>query len=62
MLHKEPCSKHVVIEAGEEYPVIQDNVIRVEVPLELLDVLHNMAMVGAIKLCGIEAIMASAEL
>jgi len=42
--------------------VIQDNVIGVEVPLEIPNVPHNMAMVGAIKLYGTEAIMASAEL
>jgi hypothetical protein len=52
----------VVIEAGEEQTVIQDNVIDVEVPLEIPDVPHNMAMVGAIELCGTEAIMASAKL
>ncbi len=40
--------------------MIQDNVIGVEVPLEIPDVPHNMAMVGAIELCGTEAIMASA--
>ncbi len=31
-------------------------------PLEIPDVPHNMAMVGAIELCGTEAIMASVEL
>ncbi len=31
-------------------------------PLEIPDVPHNMAMVGAIELCGTEAIMASAKL
>ncbi len=31
-------------------------------PLEILDVLRNMAMVGAIELCGTKAIMASTEL
>ncbi len=30
--------------------------------LEILDVLRNMAMVGAIELCGTEAIMASTKL
>jgi hypothetical protein len=39
----------VVTEAGEEQTVIQDNVIGVEVPLEILDVPHNMAMVGALS-------------
>ncbi len=62
MLHKEPRSRRVVIEAGEEQTMIQDNVIGIEVPLEIPDVLHNMAMVGAIELCGTEVIMASAEL
>ena len=62
MLHKEPRSRHVVTEAGEEQLVIQDNVIGIEVPLEITDVLRNMEMVGAIELCGMEAIMASAEL
>jgi hypothetical protein len=42
--------------------VIQDNVIGVEVPLEIPYVPHNMAMVGAIELCGRKAIMASVEL
>ncbi len=42
--------------------MIQDNVIGVEVLLEIPDVPHNMAMVGAIELCGLEAIMASTEL
>jgi hypothetical protein len=42
--------------------MIQDNVIGVEVRLKIPDVLRNMAMVGAIELCGIMAIMASAEL
>ncbi len=62
MLHKEPRSRLVVTEVGEEQTVIQDNVIGVEVPLEILDVPHNMAMVSAIELCGTEAIMASVEL
>ncbi len=62
MLNKEPHSKHVVIEAGEEQPVIQDNVIGVEVPLEIPYVLCNMTLVGAIEFCGIKAIMAFAEL
>ncbi len=31
-------------------------------PLEILSVLRNMAMVGAIELCGTKAIMASVEL
>ncbi len=62
MLHKEPRSRRVVTEAGEEQTVIQDNVIGVEVPLEIPNVPHNMAMVGAIELCGIEAIMAYAKL
>ncbi len=52
MLHKEPRSRRVVTEGGEEQTVIQDNVIGIEVPLEILDVPHNMAMVGAIELCG----------
>jgi hypothetical protein len=52
----------VVTEVGEEQTMIQDNVISVEVPLEIPDVPHNMAMVGAIELCGREAIMASTEL
>jgi hypothetical protein len=42
--------------------VIQDNVIGVEVPLKIPDVPHNMAIVGAIELCGTKAIMAFAEL
>jgi hypothetical protein len=62
VLHKEPRSRRVVTEAGEEQTVIQDNVIGVEVPLEIPNVPHNMAMVGAIELCGIEAIMAYAKL
>jgi hypothetical protein len=52
----------VVTEAGEKQTVIQDNVIGVEMPLEIPDVPHNVAMVGAIELCGTYAIMASAEL
>ncbi len=62
VLQKEPRSKRVVTEAWEEQTVIQDNAIGVEVPLEIPDVPHNMAMVGAIELCGTEAIMASTEL
>ncbi len=62
VLHKEPRFRRVVTEAREEQTVIQDNVIGVEVPLEIPDVPHNMAMVGAIELCGTKAIMASAEL
>jgi hypothetical protein len=58
VLHKEPCSKRVVAKAGEEQPIIQDNVTGVEVPLEIPCVPHNMAMVGAIELCGTKAIMA----
>jgi hypothetical protein len=42
--------------------VIQNNVIGVEVPLKIPDVPRNMAMVGAIELCGTEAIMAFVEL
>jgi hypothetical protein len=52
VLHKEPRSRRVVTEVGEEHAVIQDNVIGVEVPLEIPDVPHNRAMVGAIELCG----------
>jgi hypothetical protein len=37
-------------------------VIGIEVPLEIPDVPHNVAMVGAIELCGTKAIMASTEL
>jgi hypothetical protein len=33
----------VVTEAKEEQPVIQDNVIGIEVPLEIPNVPHNMA-------------------
>ncbi len=62
VLHKEPRSRRLVTEAGEEQTVIQDNVIGVEVPLEIPDVPHNMAMVGAIELCGTDAIMAFVEL
>ncbi len=61
MLHKEPRSRHVVVEAKEEQPMIQDNVISIEVLLKIPDVPHNMAMVGAIELCGTKAIMASIE-
>jgi hypothetical protein len=42
--------------------MIQDNVIGVEMPLEIPNVPHNMAMVGANELCGTKAIMAFAEL
>jgi hypothetical protein len=52
----------VVAEVQEEQPVLQDNVIGVEVPLEILDVPRNMAMVGVIELCSTGAIMASVEL
>jgi len=52
----------VVTEAREEQPVIQDNVIDIEVPLEIPNVPHNMAMVGAIELCGTKAIMSSTKL
>ncbi len=62
MLHKEPGSRHVVTKAEEEQPVIRNNVIGIKVPSEIPDVLHNMAMVGAIELCGTKAIMASVEL
>ncbi len=62
MLHKEPCFRRVVVEVGEEQPMIQDNVIGVEMPLEIPNVPHNMAMVGANELCGTKAIMAFAEL
>jgi len=46
----------VVTEAGEEQPVIQDNVIGIKVPLEIPDVARHMVMVGAIELCGTKAI------
>ncbi len=62
VLHKEPCFKCVVTKAREEQLVIQDNVISVEVPLEIPYIPHNMAMVGAIELCGTHTIMASAKL
>jgi hypothetical protein len=52
----------VVAEVQEEQPLIQNNVISVEVPLEIPDVPRNMAMVGVIEVCGTEAIMASVEL
>jgi hypothetical protein len=61
VLDKEPHSRRVVIEVREEQHVIQDNVIGIEVPLEILDMPCNMAVVGAIELCGTKAIMASAE-
>jgi len=55
VLHKEPHSKRVVIEIGEEQPVIQDNVISIKVLLEILDMPCNMVVVGAIELCGTKA-------
>ncbi len=61
MLHKEPRSKRVVIEVGEEQPMIQDNVIGIKVPLEILDMPCNMVVVSAIELCGTKSIMASVE-
>jgi hypothetical protein len=52
----------VVAKAREEQLVIQYNMIGVEMPIKIPNVHHNMAMVGAIELCGTKAIMASAEL
>ncbi len=60
--HKEPHSRHVVAKAGEEQPMIINNVIGIETLLEIPKLPQNMALVTAIKLFGIEAIMAFEEL
>lgn len=62
MFHKEPHSRHVVAKAGEEQPMIINNVIGIEALLEIPKLPQNMALVSAIKLFGIEAIMAFEEL
>jgi hypothetical protein len=52
----------VVAKAGEEQPMIINNVIGIEALLEIPKLPQNMALVSAIKLFGIEAIMAFEEL
>lgn len=61
-VHKEPHLRHVVAKAGEEQPMIINNVIGIEELLEIPKLPQNMALVSAIELFGIEAIMAFEEL
>ncbi len=62
MFHKEPHSRHVVAKPGEEQPMIINNVIGIEALLEIPKLPHNMALVSAIELFGIEATTAFEEL
>jgi hypothetical protein len=58
VLHKEVRSKRIVGKNSEEINIPIDNVIGTEVPLIILEVLSNSALVGAIELTRNEAILA----
>ncbi len=58
VLHKEARFKHIIVENSEEISTPIDNVIGIEVPLIIPEVLGNIALVGAIELAGTEAILA----
>jgi hypothetical protein len=51
VFHKEPRSKHILVSNSDEVTML-DNFIGVDVPLEILEVPRNMALVGAIELIG----------
>ncbi len=57
VLHKEAKSKRIVVENNEEINTLINNVIVIEVPLIIPEVLSNTALVGAIELTGTEAIL-----
>jgi hypothetical protein len=57
VLHKEPRSKHVVVENNEEINILVDNVNDIEAPLQILEAPINTTFVGAIELTGVDAIL-----
>ncbi|CAK9271840.1 unnamed protein product [Sphagnum jensenii] len=62
VLHKEARSKRIVAENSEEIGTPIDNVIGIEVPFIIPEVLSNTTFVGAIELTGTEAILGAAGL
>ncbi len=61
VLHKELRSKRILVSDSDEVTML-DNLIGVDVPLEILEVLRNMAFIGIIELNGIDEILAIEEL
>ncbi len=61
VLHKERRSKRILASDSDEVTML-DNLIRVDVPLEILKVPRNMALVGAIELTRANAILGAEEL
>ncbi len=61
VLHKEPRSKRILVSDSDEVTML-DNLIGVDVPLEILEVPRNMALVGASELTGADAILAVEKL
>jgi hypothetical protein len=58
VIHKEARFKHIVVENREEISTPIDNVIGIEVPFIIPEVLSNATLVGAIELTRTEAILA----
>jgi hypothetical protein len=61
VLHKKPRSKCILVFDSDEVTMLE-NLIGVDVPMEILEVLRNMALVSAIELIGADAILAAEEL
>jgi len=61
VLHKERRSKRILASDSDEVTML-DNLIRVDVPLEILKVPRNMALVGAIELTRANAILGAEKL
>jgi hypothetical protein len=62
VLHKEARSECIIVENSEEIAIPIDNVIGIEVPLIIPEVLSNITLVGAIELTGTEVILAATRL
>jgi hypothetical protein len=61
VFHKELRSKHILIFNSDEVTML-DNLIGVDVPLEIPEVLRNVALIGAIELIGVDEILVVEEL
>jgi hypothetical protein len=61
VFHKELRSKHILVSNSDEVTML-DNLIGVDVPLEILEVPRNVALIGAIELIGADEILVVEEL
>jgi predicted nucleotidyltransferase len=61
VFHKELRSKHILVSNSDEVTML-DNLIGIYVPLEILEVPRNVALIGAIELIGTDEILAVEKL